>query len=400
MSIHHPPHPVRHVFAGRSRHGFTLVELLVVIAIIGTLVGLLLPAVQAARESSRRTACSNNIRQLALACHNYADANSGYLPNSARPGTVRISWITRILPYIEQQAIYDKFDQTLNWGSGTANTAAGFTIPNAVLAHTRIKAVECGSAPTPENHYDADPQASTQPFPYPTDATRAVVNAAGNGFSTNGLFCAPTDYSPTVYVDTALLNTTGTASDNLADVAASTAPTSAGNTKASKGDGLLSKDYGDGFKPTLKDATDGLGNTILLAESAGRPIVYRGRARADGATSDEQFPARRVNAGGWVRPASDLSIDGSSANGATFRSSPTKVINATNGESVETAAFQTGYYGTDGGGEVYGFHPGGANIAFGDASVKMLGSDISIRLFSSLVTRAGGEVITGDKGKF
>ena len=395
MSIFHP------LFTSRSRRGFTLVELLVVIAIIGTLVGLLLPAVQSARESSRRTACSNNIRQLALACHNYADANSGYLPNSARPGTVRISWITRILPYIEQQAIYDKFDQTLNWGSSTANTAAGFTIPNAVLAHTRIKAVECGSAPTPESHYDADPQTSTQPFPYPTDATRAVVNAAGNGFSTNGLFCAPTDYSPTVYIDAALANPTpATPNDNLADVAASTAPTNAGNTKASKGDGLLSKDYGDGFKPMLKDATDGLGNTVLLAESAGRPIVYRGRARADGGTSAEQFPARRVNAGGWVRPASDLSIDGSSANGATFRSSPTKVINATNGESVETAAFQTGYYGTDGGGEVYGFHPGGANIAFGDASVKMLSSDISIRLFSSLVTRAGGEVIAGDKGKY
>lgn len=83
-----------------------------------------------------------------------------------------------------------------------------------------------------------------------------------------------------------------------------------------------------------------------------------------------------------------------------FRASPTKVINATNGESVETAPFGTGYYGTDGGGEVYAFHPGGANIACGDASVKMLGPDISIRLFSSLVTRAGGEVIAGDKDTF
>ena len=390
MSIYHP------LFTGRSRRGFTLVELLVVIAIIGTLVAILLPAVQTAREAARRSACSNNIRQLALACHNFADANSGNLPNSARPGTVRISWITRILPYIEQQALSDKYDTNSNWGSATAST--GFTIPNAVLAHTRIKVVECGSAPTPENRYDADPQSSTQPFPYPTDTTRAVVNAAGNGFSTNGLFCAPTDYSPTVYVDKALENTTGTPSDNLADVAASTAPTSAGNTRASKGDGLMSKDYGDGYKPNMKDATDGLSNTIMLAESAGRPLVYRGRARADDSTG--QFPARRVNAGGWVRPASDVSIDGSSANGATFRSSPTKVINATNGESIETAAFPSGYYGTDGGGEVYAFHPGGANMAFGDASVKMLGSDISIRLFSSLVTRAGGEVITGDKGKF
>ncbi len=383
----------------RGRPAFTLVELLVVIAIIGTLVGLLLPAVQTARESARRSACANNIRQLALACQSFADATQGFLPNSARPGSVRISWITRILPYIEQQALFDKFDQSANWGSATANTAQGFLIPNAVLAHTRIKSVECGSAPTPESRYDADPQTGTQPFAYPTTAVRAVVNAAGTGFSTNGLFCAPTDFSPTVYVDVALQNPTpASPNDNLADVAASTAPAAGGNTVASRGDGLMSKDYGDGFKPSLKDATDGLSNTILLAESAGRPFVYRGRSRADDTSG--QFPTRRTNAGGWVRPASDLSIDGSSANGAAFRSSPTKVINATNGESIETAPFQSGYYGTDGGGEVYAFHPAGANVAFGDASVKLLTSDISIRLFASLVTRAGGEVITGDKGKY
>jgi prepilin-type N-terminal cleavage/methylation domain-containing protein len=383
----------------RGRFAFTLVELLVVIAIIATLIGLLLPAVQTARESARRSACSNSIRQLAVACHTFADGTQGLLPNSSRPGTVRISWITRILPYIEQQALFDKFDQTSNWGSITPNAAAGYTIPNAVLAHTRFKGVECGSSPAPESHYDADPHSSTAPFPYPTTAVRAVVNPTGNGFSTNGLFCAPTDFSPTVYVDAALQNPTpATPNDNLADVAASTAPTNGGNTSASRGDGLMSKDYGDGFKPGLKDAIDGLSNTVLLAESAGRPIVYRGRSRADDPTG--QFPTRRVNAGGWVRPASDLSIDGSTANGTAFRASPTKVINATNGESVETAPFQSGYYGTDGGGEVYAFHPAGANIAFGDTSVKLLTSDISIRVFASLVTRAGGEVITGDKGKY
>jgi prepilin-type N-terminal cleavage/methylation domain-containing protein len=392
------PAPSRHPSLGRNA-GFTLVELLVVIAIIATLIGLLLPAVQSARESARRSACSNNIRQLAVAVHNFADATQGFLPNSSRPGTVRISWITRILPYIEQQALYDKFDQGSNWGSITPNVAAGYTIPNAVLAHTRLKSVECGSSPSPESHYDADPQPSTAPFPFPTTAVRAIVAANGISFSTNGLFCAPTDYSPTVYVDAALANPNpATPNDNLADVAASTPPAAGGNTVASRGDGLMSKDYGDGFKPSLKDAIDGLSNTVLLAESAGRPVLYRGRARADDTTG--AFPARRVNAGGWVRPASDLSIDGCSANGATFRASPTKVINATNGESVETAPFQSGYYGTDGGGEVYGFHPAGANIAFGDTSVKLLTSDISIRVFSSLVTRAGGEVITGDKGKY
>jgi len=89
------------------RHGFTLVELLVVIAIIGVMVGLLLPAVQAAREAARRMSCSNNLRQIALATHNY---ESTYKMIPAMMGTSTYSPQARILPFIEQAAMADRID--------------------------------------------------------------------------------------------------------------------------------------------------------------------------------------------------------------------------------------------------------------------------------------------------
>jgi len=109
------------------RRAFTLVELLVVIAIIGVLVALLLPAVQAARESARRSDCNNKLKQLGLACQTYVSAN-GDLPfsefiraTSCQPGSQTLgpevvgdggngtSWIVRVLPYLEQQTLYSQF---------------------------------------------------------------------------------------------------------------------------------------------------------------------------------------------------------------------------------------------------------------------------------------------------
>mgnify|MGYP000851330125 CR=1 FL=1 len=87
--------------------GFTLVELLVVIAIIGILIALLLPAVQAAREAARRSQCTNNLKQIGLGLHNYVDAFQAY-PARCNAYTPRSSWLTRILPYVEQKPLYDE----------------------------------------------------------------------------------------------------------------------------------------------------------------------------------------------------------------------------------------------------------------------------------------------------
>src|SRR4051812_26525376 len=98
--------------ATQQRTGFTLVELLVVIAIIGVLVALLLPAVQTAREAARRAQCQNNVKQLVLAITNYENAHAripdNYAPNVA--DSTGHSWMTRILPQIEENALYDQLE--------------------------------------------------------------------------------------------------------------------------------------------------------------------------------------------------------------------------------------------------------------------------------------------------
>ena len=140
-----------------ARSGFTLVELLVVIAIIGILIALLLPAVQAAREAARRSQCNNNLKQLALGLHNYHDINKR-LPNnhggrfpvtpssvaqitgaSYGSGSQGISWMTKVLPFIEQGNLYNqvKFDVTNGKEdsplSVSANTAVAATVVPAFL---------------------------------------------------------------------------------------------------------------------------------------------------------------------------------------------------------------------------------------------------------------------------
>ncbi len=105
----------------------------------------------------------------------------------------------------------------------------------------------------------------------------------------------------------------------------------------------------------------------------------------------------RVNAGGWPRPASDYSIDGSSEDGTTF---PGRcAINCTNGENVAGLPFPITSpfpYGSEGTGETYAFHPAGANAAFGDGSVKFIQEQVDIRVFAALVTRDKLEAVSND----
>ncbi len=110
----------------RQRQGFTLIELLVVIAIIAVLIGLLLPAVQKVRESAANSQCKNNLKQIGLACQNYA-GTFGRLPPGGTGGVANGSILVIILAYVEQANVYNQFDFTTQFNSapvGSANQIA------------------------------------------------------------------------------------------------------------------------------------------------------------------------------------------------------------------------------------------------------------------------------------
>ena len=128
-----------------DRVAFTLVELLVVIAIIGILVGLLLPAVQAAREAARRMQCSNNVRQVGLACMNY-ESSIGRLPpgrliypgvnSTGNPTRVVTGFLAMILPYMEGSNLYNIYNQSYGFDDPANQPAVQVRVPSFICPST------------------------------------------------------------------------------------------------------------------------------------------------------------------------------------------------------------------------------------------------------------------------
>ena len=124
---------------GWASRGVTLIELLVVIAVIGMLVALMLPAVQAARESARKTTCANNMRQMGLAANSYVVDQQVY-PASWPKGDATVTWGHTLLPYLEQTSLFEAWDDDLGFFEGS----------NGDLAATIVPVYKCPSAPSPD----------------------------------------------------------------------------------------------------------------------------------------------------------------------------------------------------------------------------------------------------------
>ncbi len=149
-----------------ARRGFTLVELLVVIAIIGILIALLLPAVQAAREAARRSQCTNNLKQIGLALHNYHDTYQtfpagSYYGDATQVFDRRGSILIRLLPFAEQQPLYEEFDTRL------PTDAQRFSSTNKLLGSVKLDVYTCPSAMNPTiGNPNANPPTDVFPSNY------------------------------------------------------------------------------------------------------------------------------------------------------------------------------------------------------------------------------------------
>lgn len=314
--------------ASRQR-GVTIVELLVVIAIIGLLAALLLPAVQAAREAARRMACSNNLKNLGLAAHNYHGDYKSFPPGAVGPvsplfpqynGLKHHGLGTYLLPYLEQQPLASQYDWDASW----------FDPSNQPVVNVQLNIWQCPSAQA-DRTMDGSLPTVAPPPEAPFNGTAACGDYAGINSLDSGL-----------------------ERSGLID------PLSGPRDARGNPEGVFPLNS----TRRLTDIIDGTTCTILIAECAGRPQLWRGRRPvANVWLTGSPWASRNLL---WGRGATP---DGSAFFGPC-------AINCTNDR------------------EVYSFHAGGANAVFADGAVHFLKANISIRVFAPLVTRAGGEVVS------
>ncbi len=335
----------------KQRIGFTLVELLVVIAIIGVLVGLLLPAVQAAREAARRMQCSNNLKQIGLALHNYestfkAFPGAWYIHLPAPPYNIQ-SGLVGLLPYMEQTALY------ANYSSSVSPTALNGPIgaANEVVISTPLPMFICPSSPGGADRiYTA----------------KIPAGAGGDlpGLAETSYRAAPSDYSVTTGVRGAYSN-----------IAYANKPAA-----ASRGGALRDSSFAKPVTNTFGAISDGTSNTFFMGERTGGFKIYAG-TRELIAPAPVLTALGETNGGGWGDPLiGEHWLSGAVRGTTTFPMAQGGcAINCTN---IRSQGFHS-------------FHTGGAQFVMADGSVQFNSESVDAYTFAARITAAGGEVAPG-----
>ena len=327
--------------APATRGGFTLVELLVVIAIIAVLIGLLLPAVQSAREAARRSSCTNNLKQIGLSLLNYADAKRGLPPsyvdnvpqsNSSTAATdnLVVAWSALILPFMEQDALFDDFlgatnRLTLNY----QNTAAA-----AAVARRRVDAFNCPSNP---------PRSGRGGF--------GMINYganAGNGAWSNSIW-------------------------------------GGGQRNPGGLPGVFNVDDRE-VSRKLELISDGQSKTVMVAERSSRPDSAGGPAMCG--TNGSGAPATCAWAGGiWAGPT----LTGQGGWNSGVNPSDVEVYGGSAGYWINRSLWDWGASWT-----TSSPHGSGLQVVSADGSVRFVSENISDVAWTRLMHRADNQVIPAD----
>jgi len=380
-----------HPFSERNKkmkknRAFTLIELLVVIAIIGMLIGLLLPAVQAAREAARRMSCSNNLKQLGLALHNFVDARGNFPGSTGGSNGISntINWAVTVLPFLENVAWHERFlrENTLAgdyFGHPWASNPAKSDLIR--FSQERLGGLLCPSAPS--QYIGIVPNANQDPIMFPAmhyEATAARVVDAYSELHTKGNY--PSTYSANSTAANSRFYWCGIMQR------VGTAPLAVHNGRET----IIRPDGPRTPLNTIEQVTDGLSHTFLVGET---PPLHGDKLSVQSRVQD---PLNNSSHGwfNWDTAWAGYSGGMLSRNmvnelpscGHITRSGRDVLQNSRTSSWAVVCADCYLYFM-----DIRSFHSGVAGVVMGDASVRMLSNGLELNVKHNLFDKASGQVI-------